>query len=106
MKRLLVLAVAIAACALIAAPALARTKSVSVGDSFFRARSVTVKRGTTVRWHWVGRLVHNVTVLKGPQSFASPTQRSGTFRHRMTRRGSYTLSCTIHPGMEMTLRVR
>jgi plastocyanin len=39
--------------------------------------------------------------------FRSPTQRSGTYRKRVTRRGTYRIVCTIHqPNMRMTLRVR
>jgi plastocyanin len=108
MKRLISLALAIAACAALPAPALARPTPVKVkiGDNFFKADHVTVRRGTTVRWRWVGRLMHNVTVTEGPQRFHSATQSTGTFRQKLRRRGRYTLVCTIHPGMDMTLRVR
>jgi plastocyanin len=55
---------------------------------------------------WRGRVVHNVYVLKGPQRFHSRTMVKGSYAHRMTRRGLYSIVCTIHSGMEMKLRVR
>jgi len=67
---------------------------------------VKARRGDTVVWVWEGRNPHNVTVTRGPVKFSSPTKRSGRYRKRMRRRGSYRIVCTIHAGMRMTLRVR
>jgi len=36
----------------------AETKSVKVGDSFFRPGKVTIGRGTKVTWNWGGVLLH------------------------------------------------
>ena len=107
MKRLIapLLAVA-AAAALLAVPALAATKTVDLKDNFFTPKSMTVKKGTTVKWVWKGKAPHNVTVRSGPVKFRSSTQTKGTFSKKMTRKGTYKLHCTIHPGMDMTLRVR
>lgn len=42
----------------------------------------------------------------GHARFASRTKRSGSYRKKLARRGSYKILCTIHaPGMRMTLRV-
>jgi plastocyanin len=92
--------------AIVQAPAgAAATARVTVGDDFFRPRSLNVRAGTRVRWTWRGRDVHNVTVTSGPVRFNSPTQRSGTFSRTLRRRGTYRIVCTVH-GQRMTIRVR
>jgi plastocyanin len=70
------------------------TKRVTVGDNFFRQRSVTIDSGDTVRWRWVGRNPHNVTVTRG--KFQSRTKTSGSYSKRLRRRGTYRYVCTIH----------
>jgi plastocyanin len=105
-RRLLVLPV-VAAAALGAAvlPATAAT-SISVKDDVFSPKTRTVTKNTTVTWRWTGKAPHNVTVVKAPVKFRSTTKTSGTYKKKMTRTGTYRLTCTIHPGMDMTLRVK
>ena len=93
-----------------AAPAAAKTRNVKVGDDFFVRNSgvptVTVKKGTTVKWNWTGRHHHNVVVSKGPARFQSAVKTSGSFRKKMKRKGTYTIICNIHaPDMRMKLKV-
>ena len=95
----------------LAAPAAAATRNVKVGDDYYvRAGSpptVSVKKGTTVKWNWVGRRRHNVVVQRGPVSFQSKLKRSGSYSRRMRRVGTYRIVCSIHqPDMAMTLKVR
>ena len=73
------------------------TKRVRVGDFFFRKRSITIQRGDRVRWVWVGREPHDVTVTRGPRKFHSRTKRSGSYRKRLRARGTYRYICTVHP---------
>jgi plastocyanin len=99
-------ATAVAAGAL-AIPAFAATKTVQVKDDVFVANRITVKKGTTVKWVWKGKAPHNVKVTKGPARFASTTQTKGTFSKKLTKKGTYTILCTIHaPGMKMTITVK
>ena len=99
-------ATAVAAGAL-AIPAFAATKTVQVKDDKFVANRITVKRGTTVKWVWSGKAPHNVKVTKGPAKFGSKTLVKGTFSKRLTKKGTYTILCTIHaPGMKMTVTVK
>ena len=94
-----------------AAPAAGATRNVKIGDDYY-VRSgdpptVTVKKGTTVKWNWTGRRQHNVVVQRGPVSFQSALKRSGSFKRKMRRAGTYKIICSIHaPDMAMTLRVR
>jgi plastocyanin len=90
----------------LALPALAGTTSVSVKDNFFSKTSLTVRKGTTVRWVWRGHAPHNVTVTRGPVKFHSANKVRGSYSKKLTRAGTYTLVCTIHSGMRMKLRVR
>jgi plastocyanin len=96
---------------LAAAPAVAKTRSVKVGDDYFvRAGSpptVTVSKGTTVKWNWRGNRKHNVHAQRGPRRFQSALKSSGSFKRKMTTRGTYRIVCDIHgPDMRMKLVVR
>ncbi|HEV7750253.1 MAG TPA: plastocyanin/azurin family copper-binding protein [Baekduia sp.] len=108
MKKLVAVgaATAVAAGAL-AIPALAATKSVQVKDNKFVAKSITVSKGTTVKWVWKGTAPHNVKVTKGPAKFSSTTQVKGSYSKKLTKAGTYTILCTIHaPDMKMTIKVK
>jgi plastocyanin len=108
MKKILAGAAAVAVAAgALAVPALAATKTVQVKDDKFVASSITVSKGTTVKWVWKGKAPHNVKVTKGPAKFASTTQVKGTYSKKLTKKGTYSILCTIHaPGMKMTVKVR
>jgi plastocyanin len=94
-----------------AAPAAAATRNVKIGDDYFvRAGSpptVSVSKGTTVKWNWTGSRQHNVVVRSGPASFQSPLKRSGSYKRKLRRKGTYKIVCSIHaPDMAMTLKVK
>jgi plastocyanin len=109
MMRMLPIALLLTAVA--AAPATAATRTVRVGDDWYvrkgPAPTVTVAKGTAVRWRWTGRDDHNVVVQRGPRRFRSDLKDSGTYRKKLRRRGTYRIVCSIHqPDMRMTLKVR
>ena len=108
MRKLWVLVATALLAAVLAVSALAATstRSVKVGDNFFRPTDITIRAGTKVEWKWAGVLVHNVTVRSGPVRFHSRTQVRGSFSHVFTKRGTYALVCTIHPSMTETVTVR
>ncbi|MGZ4267770.1 MAG: cupredoxin domain-containing protein [Solirubrobacteraceae bacterium] len=106
MKRILAMVAALAACALLAVPALAATRSITVADTYYKPKSVTVTRGTTIRWVWRGKLPHDVRVKSGPVKFRSRIMQKGSYSRTLTRAGTYRIYCTVHPNMTMTLRVR
>jgi plastocyanin len=112
MRKLIVLATVVASTAAIAAPALAATKTVKVGDVWFISKaknhkSVSAKVGDTVKWVWVGKMPHNVTVTSGPVKFKSKTQQKGNFSKKITKAGTYKIICTVHgvKAQSMTLKV-
>jgi plastocyanin len=107
MKKLVAGAVAVVTAGALAVPALAATKSVQVKDNKFVAKSITVKKGTTVKWVWRGEAPHDVTVTKGPAKFKSSIKTSGSFSKKLTKAGTYRIVCTIHaPDMKMTIKVK
>ncbi len=110
MRKLFVAALVAALLGALAATAVAATRGITVGDNFFvrdgATPTVTVRRGTTVVWRFAGRSPHNVVVTRGPQRFQSPTRLTGQYRRRMTRRGTYTIICTIHGARDQSMRLR
>ncbi|WP_084630247.1 cupredoxin domain-containing protein [Patulibacter americanus] len=87
------------------APA-AGTRTVDVKDFAFAPKTITVRRGTTVKFVWRGKVFHDVTVVSGPSSFASEAKRRGSWSKRLTRKGTYRLQCSLHAMlMRMTIRV-
>jgi plastocyanin len=110
MRKLLVVVLVAAASTVLAAQALAATRSVKVADDYFVRKgsvpTVTVKKGTKVTWRWAGKDMHNVAVTKGPVKFRSSYKSSGAYSKTLTRTGTYTVVCSIHqPDMTMKLRV-
>jgi plastocyanin len=111
-KLVVLLAIVVVPTAAIAAPALAATKTVNVGDIWFISKAknhgtVTAKVGDTVKWVWTGKMPHNVTVTSGPLKFKSKTQPKGTFSKKITKAGTYKIICTVHgvKAQSMTLKV-
>jgi plastocyanin len=105
------LIVALTLALLAAAPATAATKNVKIGDDYYvragNPPTVTVTKGTTVKWNWRGSRQHNVVVQKGPARFQSALKRSGSYSKKMKRAGTYKIICSIHaPDMAMTLKVK
>jgi plastocyanin len=47
-----------------------------------------------------------VTVRSGPSRFRSRTQAAGSFTHVFGQPGTYSLYCTIHKFMKMTVVVQ
>lgn len=108
MRKPIALAAVVATAGLAATaaiPAFASTRTISLKDNVFSPKSVTVKKGTTVKWVWRGKAPHNVTVTSGPVKFKSATKINGAYTKKMTRKGTYRIVCTIHPGMNLKLRV-
>jgi plastocyanin len=78
-----------------------------VGDYLYGVQRVSIKRGRTFTWRFVGGVPHDVTLASGPVGFSSPSLRTGRFSYRFTRRGTYKLFCSLHPArMTQIIRVR
>jgi len=112
MKKILAAStVTVVAAAALAVPALAGTKSVKIGDNYFvrpaNNATVSISKGSTVKWVWRGHAPHNVVKRSGPGGrIQSPVKTSGSFSHRFTRGGTYKFVCTIHSNMKLIVKVR
>ena len=80
-----------------------------VGDNFFRPMRVSTTVGQPVTWRFAGKEPHSVTVANGPRGFSSRYlgTTAGTYSFTPTVKGTYKLTCLIHPTqMGQTLVVR
>jgi plastocyanin len=106
MRKQLVVLLALAAltvAGILAAQAFAATKKVTIKDNFFSTSKVTVKKGGKVTWRWSGTSnPHNVTSSNG--HFHSSTKSSGTYSHKFSKKGTFTVICTVHPS-QMRMKV-
>jgi len=111
LRKLLALAVVVFTGALFAAFATSAPSAtrVKIGDNYFVRSSgvptVTVAKGTRVKWVWRGDNIHNVNVVRGPVKFGSSTMKSGTYRKKMRKRGTYTIICTVHGGKDQKMKL-
>jgi plastocyanin len=105
-RKLIVPALVVAGLGLSAGPASSAGTTVRLRDNVFSPKSRTVARNSTVTFRWAGRNAHNVVVTKGPVKFTAPARIKGSFRRKLTRKGTYTVICTLHIGMRLKLRVR
>ncbi len=84
--------------------------TVKLGDNYFVRKSgvptVTVRKGSTVRWLWTGRKPHDVSVVSGPQRFTTPLKINGSFSRRLAKAGTYKIICTLHGAADMSMRLR
>ena len=93
--------VAALAAGMTASLAFGATKRVRVSGFKFTPKTITIKRGDTVRWSWAGSIPHNV---KG-SGFKSKTNRRVTYRRKFSRKGTYRYVCTLHSSMKVTVKV-
>jgi plastocyanin len=111
MKKVLAALAVTAVAAVAAIPAFAGTKTVKVGDNYFvrdgSRPTVTISKGSTLKFVWRGNAPHNVIKKKGPGgAFRSSVRTSGSYSHKFTRGGTYTLYCSIHGLRDMGLTVK
>ncbi len=107
-RRAATLTAAVIAATIAGAPAhAAPVRVVKLQNFEVRPASVQVKRGGIVEWRFLdGVSPHNVT-SRGRRRFkSSPSQRSGSYRVRFRRSGTYRYVCTIHPSMRGRVVVR
>ena len=66
-------------------------------------KTVSIKRGGTVKWVWSDNQTHNV---KGPGFTSKLSSMKGfTFSHKFGKKGTFTIVCGIH-GSSMKTKVK
>ena len=74
-----------------------RRCSTWVGDFRYGAERISIRRGSTFTWRFVGAFPHDVTVSAARRASRRRGRRAGTFKHRFTKPGTYRLFCSLHP---------
>ena len=83
-----------------------------VGDNFFSPKKLSVKSGTTVTWKWRSDNAdsHDVKLKKGPKGvkrFMSEIAATDySYKKKLTKKGGYSLLCTLHEGMTQKITVK
>jgi plastocyanin len=81
------------------------TNAVTVSDNIFTPTNIVVTAGTTVTWTWAaGSAAHNVTFADGAQS--GDKTGGATYTRTFSTVGTFNYSCTIHPGMNGSVKVQ
>jgi plastocyanin len=88
----------------------AATRTIVLGDNFFKPKAITIRKGTILKFNWgpdnEGTLVeHNVTGVKGNKftNGEDTVKPDRPYRKRFTK--SSTVVCTIH-STTMILKVK
>lgn len=78
--------------------------TVVLEDIAFKPSTISVKAGDTVTWKFEDKgIPHNV--VANDESFKSDIKDSGVFEHTFEKRGTFSYSCTVHPGMNGMVKV-
>jgi plastocyanin len=78
-------------------------KVTHLSDDFFNRGKLTIKKGTVVNWKWSTKHRHTVTEYNGRWGTKSET-RTGNFKHRFKKKGTWTVYCLVHP-VEMRQKI-
>lgn len=84
-----------------ATPAAPASRTVTLRNIAFSPAALTVRAGSTVTWRWKDQYSsHNIHAV-GTRRFPGATERrTGTYTVRLTKKGTYRYTCTLHPGMD------
>jgi plastocyanin len=106
---------ALAAAALVAAPATAaapKPRKVTLADNYYLPTKLKVAKGTRITWKWGAEAfdVHDVKLKSGPAGVKKFHSEPGTagfsYKRTLKKPGLYKIVCTLHEEMTMTVRVR
>jgi len=90
----------------------AATKRVTINDNYYGPAKLKVRKGTTIAWVWpdIPVDVHDVKLKKGPKGvkrfWSDAASSSYTYKRKLKVPGTYSIICTLHEEMAMTIRVK
>jgi plastocyanin len=79
---------------------------VTLQNIAFNPSTVNAKVGQTIVWTNKDSTDHNVTADSGATFKSSDFGQGATFSTKVTKAGTITYACTIHPGMTGTIVVK
>ena len=87
-----------------------KTVAVAMKNIAFVPNSVSVAKGTTVKWTNEDNVNHDVTKKSGPGPDFSSGQgnlaKGATYEQTLDTPGTINYVCTVHPGMAGTITVK
>jgi plastocyanin len=89
-----------------------RKVAANVYDSGFTARTVTVRKGGTIKWRWDRSLIdlHTVTFIRGPRGAKYFSSRSlgpgASYSYKFKKAGKYMIYCKLHAGNTQKITVK
>src|SRR5215211_7243103 len=84
----------------------ANVGSVSMQGIAFKPKTLTVPKGQKVTWTNGEDVQHNVVAKKGASFKSKLFGKGGTYSYTPKKAGTIEYECTVHPGMEGTLKVQ
>jgi plastocyanin len=101
MRRTLpILACALLALAVLAAPVAAAGKHVTIKNTLynykFAPKTVTITKGQTVHWSWDSDAPHNVTFTKLGGRHSKTKSKIDDFKVTFKNAGTFKYECTVH----------
>jgi plastocyanin len=79
--------------------------TIEMKDIKFDPAQRTVAVGQTVVWRNAEDIPHNVTATDGADFKSDDFSKGGTFEYKAEKSGVVKYTCTLHPGMDGTLRI-
>jgi plastocyanin len=79
---------------------------VSMKDIKFNPGTVTIKAGGKVTWTNDDSVGHDVTADDFESGSPGGIEGGSTFSHTFKKAGTYDYVCSVHPGMEGTVKVK
>jgi plastocyanin len=80
--------------------------NVDAVDNEFKPPAVQVRKGTTITWHFKGKVPHNVSSVSAAGiDLDSGIKLSGSFDFEFDRTGTFDYYCRVHPTMKATVYV-
>lgn len=78
---------------------------VTMQGTAFSPKAISVKVGESVTWTNQDSVAHNATATEGATFKSDDFGKGGTYTWKAGAAGSVKYVCTLHPGMEGTIRV-
>ena len=79
---------------------------VTIANSAFKAKELTVAIGTTVQWKNTDAMAHTVTSDDGKTMNSTSLSQNETYEYTFNETGTFPYHCAIHPSMTGTVIVK
>lgn len=81
------------------------SRTVVMKDISFKPDRITVKTGTTIIWRNQDDVPHDVVATSGANFKSDLFGKGGDFQYTPQKPGTINYVCTVHPGMEASIKV-